>query len=442
MFGPKESKPDPRLPTTETLANTQVTLGTTSEGFVAADQGNQQKIRLTDDFAGRKFSIQALNAICKALRNQLNNKDIAAVFVISDPSEIDSGTGLDSRKNPDQLTLLIYTGEIRQVRTVDTSSRIRTEKNGAGPERIDLRKQYRIAKESPLRSPKKNKPGSLLYKKKLEGYLFRLNRFPGRRVDSAVSSSIEPGGIVLDYLIQDSKPWLAYAQVSNTGTRDTGEIRALAGLDYRQLLGLDDILSVTATSSENFGETYGISGSYRLTPILPDLFKTQVYGSYTKFTASDVGQNLLNFIGEASVVGASVSVTPFHFWDTIVDVTAGFEHREVSVTNQSFFGNGGQSGFEVPYVAISAEHQSQKPFGHYLVGHVQLESGYADTNAAQLSQLGRFGLDDHFLVLRFGFGGGLYLEPLLGFIFKKQSSDSVPRNEIAVTGGGQWTAHA
>jgi hypothetical protein len=67
MYGPKESKPDPRLPTTETLAKTQVTLGTTSEGFVAADQGNQQKIRLTDDFAGRKFSIQALNAICKAL---------------------------------------------------------------------------------------------------------------------------------------------------------------------------------------------------------------------------------------------------------------------------------------------------------------------------------------------------------------------------------------
>ena len=59
----------------------------------------------------------------------------------------------------------------------------------------------------------------LLRKNELDDYIFRLNRHPGRRVDLALSTGAEVGGVTLDYLVAENKSTYVYGQISNTGTR-------------------------------------------------------------------------------------------------------------------------------------------------------------------------------------------------------------------------------
>ena len=62
----------------------------------------------------------------------------------------------------------------------------------------------------------------------------------GRRSHSsiAVSQSQVPGGVVLDYLVSEAKPWTVYAQASNTGTKETESWRERFGFIHNQDVSL------------------------------------------------------------------------------------------------------------------------------------------------------------------------------------------------------------
>jgi hypothetical protein len=92
-----------------------------------------------------------------------------------------------------------------------------------------------IAEGSPIQAVGKEPASGVLLKDELDDYLLRLNRFPSRRVDAAVAAIIpedKPSGIdglALSYLVTQQKPWLIFAQVSNTGTKQTNVWRERFG---------------------------------------------------------------------------------------------------------------------------------------------------------------------------------------------------------------------
>ena len=54
----------------------------------------------------------------------------------------------------------------------------------------------------------------------------------------------EESGVELQYLINESRPWRVFGQVSNTGTEQTDEWREHFGFVHHQFTGNDDVLSI------------------------------------------------------------------------------------------------------------------------------------------------------------------------------------------------------
>src|SRR6185503_14225262 len=103
----------------------------------------------------------------------------------------------------------------------------------------------------------------------LDNYVSFLNRHPGRHVDVAVSG-IDPkehGAVSLDYLVTEAKPWSAYFQVSNTGTKETDEWRERFGYVNNQVTNHDDIFNIDYTTA-GFTNSQDVTVSYD-TPIEP-----------------------------------------------------------------------------------------------------------------------------------------------------------------------------
>ena len=162
----------------------------------------------------------------------------------------------------------------------------------------------------PLRSPAKA-GRHFSTEKKVNDYVDRLNRQPGRRVDVALSAADQPDQYTLDYLINEIKPWYVYAQVSNTGTAITDEWRERFGFVDNQLSGNDDILSLDGVT--DFQQSTNITGSYEF-PIFSnnpefgtDRLRVRVYGLWDQYTAADLGLLSDTFNGTDYSGGAEIA---------------------------------------------------------------------------------------------------------------------------------------
>src|SRR5258708_313173 len=122
-------------------------------------------------------------------------------------------------------------------------------------------------------------PGCCLFRQDvLNDYLHGLSQHPGRLVEASIASAGEPGKLVLDYLVNESKPWQIFSQVNNFGTAATGQWRGRLGYQNNQLTNHDDILNVDVISTPNF-KTYGSFLSYRIPVFRPAKLLARVYGS-------------------------------------------------------------------------------------------------------------------------------------------------------------------
>ena len=92
--------------------------------------------------------------------------------------------------------------------------------------------------------------GDLLFRDELDRYVKQLNRHPGRRVDVTLTPTVEPGGVFVDYLVAEDRPWTSYWQWSDTGTDATTDNRQRFGFQHVQLTGADDILRVDYVTGE------------------------------------------------------------------------------------------------------------------------------------------------------------------------------------------------
>jgi len=409
-YAPEGREAKAKLPSLDTLTTDPLTLGKSAEALVPPGKGTEDiPVSLPSLAPKTQFSPDALREVFATVQKRLNDQNIFGVLVSADPAQIDGETLQDKRVGTPQaneLTVLVYVGEIKQVRTVTKRVKFRE----TDPPAIDEPRYARIKSESPLQAGSGEEPGSVLDKKKLQNYLSRVNRFPGRRVDVAVNASGEPGGVILDYLIREDKNWTVYAQSSNTGTETTGQWRTQVGVQLRQLAKLDDIFDLDYTTSD-LTSSNNLNAAYQVTPIFPDVLKAKIYGSYGKFTASDVGFDFQNFEGESWKIGGLLTWTPIRIADFPLDITGGLEWVDVNVVNNTFLGEG-QGEFLLAYVGLGTEKKSDRFSAYASTRLVTNLSAFTDTDESDLGALGRFSTDNDFYILQFGLGTSFFIEPL------------------------------
>ena len=382
--------------------------------------------QLSSDTA-KKYDVTALRTIIDDLLVYLNEEE-ELVGVVVAPSPLDIGVDLsDRRGDRTELTLLIRVASVGKIRTLASGDRILLDDRENNP------LHQTILDRSPLKPGEQPRTGSLLERDKLDDYLFRLNRHPGRRVDAAISPGLNAGEVSLDYLVAENKPWYAYFQISNTGTDSTNEIRERFGYTHNQLTDNDDIFNIDYITA-GFEESHIVQMSYRRP--MDEYWHYRLEGLYSEFTADQVGSPL-PFKGEDAAFGAFLAYNFYQNDALFLDAVGGLQYYYTSADNDAADIEGeanlllGHIGIELERVTDLAQTR----------GLVKLMGNLNEGDASDFATLGRTNPDTRFLILQYALTHSFYLEPLLNAEAWRDISDpstSTLAHEIALGLRGQW----
>jgi hemolysin activation/secretion protein len=419
----------PDLPALADLMDTEIKLGVVTDGYVGPRAGAPvASVKLSD--LGRGGSLQlyrsAIQAIYSHLLKEFNSRGIIGVFVVVSPNDI-TDKDEDIRNGRTSLTLLIVTSVVKQVRTVAIGE-------ASGADRVDNARDAFIREHSPLQpaAPGEAERNDLLRKDVLDDYVLRLNRFPGRRVDVAISGTDQPGQLTLDYLVSEGRPWYVYAQVANTGTSQTAKVRERFGFVDNQLTGNDDILSLDYSTAD-FSKSHAVVGSYELPVLGLERVRNRLMGTWSEYTASDVGQNSQRFTGNGWTLGDEIIMNVFQHRELFIDAVVGGKLQESETDNQTAATHG--YGFFVePYLALRMDRLTDLA---NTTGDVTLIGYLTDSKKSSLEGLGRTDPKRDAVVLQYKLEQSFFLEPLLdpeAFA----SGNSTLAHELYFGVHGQW----
>ncbi len=423
---------NPDLPDPERVLEATITLTPTPTGFVSP-RPEAPTITLTlADLAQREqtyFYDSALAAVAPAIVSQLQRLGLIGIYAEPDPAQLRvvSGQIIDTRAPGDTtLRYLITTGIVTEVRTVAQGDRI--DPNQA----VDNPIHRRIIERSPIRPADQATETStdLLIGERIDDHVFFLNRHPGRRVDVAVAATGEqPGAVSLDYLVTENRPWLLFAQVSNTGTSETSDWRQRFGFIHNQLTNADDIFSVEYLTA-NFDDVHAVVTSYER-PIGSPRLRARVYGSWYEYTASDVGQARADFSGRGYSFGAEAIGNVAQYSDLFVDAFAGLRYDHIRVEND-IADITGREAFVIGYLGLRLE-QNRDASRTFISG--QLEYSLNGVEGDSVNDLGRLDADERWVTLQGSASHSFYLEPL----FDPQLAEGTSlAHEIAISARGQY----
>lgn len=426
------AKPNEAYPDIAVLNQTRVPLKKKGDIYAAnSEKGVQRTVNIFRFEEGSQFTVGALNDIMLAVVSELNAMGYDGVYVLPDSAYLDIKTGEDKRVDTKELALNVWLAEIAVVKTVAKGSRIDSDDE----ELVNNSTHSRILGNSPVVAEEGK--STTLNKEVVSDYVRRLNRHPNRRVDSSVASSYNTGEVDLDYLVKEDKSWMAYAQVSNTGTDSTGKNRYRFGFTDFQFTGNDDIFTLDYLDS--FEETRAAMVSYQIPLMFPDYLKMRVYGSYSDYTARDVGNAFLDYTGTNYIGGIEFTASPFNLGGGIsLDFIAGFRYENIEVNNITY-SQKGNADLYIPYLGVYAERRG---------GLVNTRASvFAETNLSNISEadmnaLGRLYADDQYVVLKGDFVHSFYIEPLLrgeSFYDTSDWTNSIFANELYFRARGQYT---
>lgn len=405
----------------------------------------------------RTFYGSAISQVAQAVTSYLNEQGIFGVFVLPATDAIDPMTGADLRgEGATTLPLVVYAATVSELRTIASGSRFRSDED-----RVNAPRLAWMLENSPIRpssapdvdaetageaaeepAPEERGGGTdLIQRRELDAYVYRLNRHPGRRVDVAIAPAA--GGddtAELQYLVTENRPLTFYAQISNTGTEQTSELRERFGLTHSQLTNHDDILFLEYITS-NFEETHAVIGSYtRPLGERTSRLSARVFGSWSEFTASDVGLAEEEFTGESWRVGAELIFNAYQKDDFFVDAFVGFRWTEEQISNE-FLDIEGEEDFFLPRIGVRAARERETSYFDLEASYEFSLSGVTGVDSEQLTRLGRLNPDDDWQVLRVQGQIGFFLEPLLKrreFLDLSDHRWSTLAHEVVLRGRAQY----
>ena len=431
----------PRHPSVEGLLDIVIELGVIGDGYVAPRPGvDVVRLRLGElnGNPNRVYYASALQRILERVRDGLAGAGLIGVFVAPDPAQINE-FGQDLRSSTqaesEPLRLLMTTGFVSEVRTLASGDRVPTE------DRLNHPLHQRIIDRSPIRPDGSGEEGEreeLLLKPVLDDYMFLLSRHPGRRVDVTVAAGEDVGGVTLDYLISENKPFVLYLQGSNTGTKQTSRWRQRIGMVHSQLTNNDDILSLDYITAE-FDKAHAFVASYDARVFDFDRLRWRIDGLYSEFRASDVGVVDADFRGRTWGLGAEVAYNFYQRRELFLDVFAGLRFENISVDNRAADIEGRES-FLFPRIGVRMDRTGE---WYNSQGEMALEFQFGDltgVDRADLNRLGRSDPDKDWVTLQWNLSHSFYLEPLLNRVAWEDPTtpeSSTLAHEIALNFRGQ-----
>ena len=408
--------PNPEFPSIDEMNQVWLELGQTATGLVAPRAGVPlTRFRLGDL---RQFGVQpiyqsAIRAINQQLVFEFNRRDFYAIVVTPLPEDIERRTGRDLRPAGDpRLRLGVYAGRVKDLRTFASGDRFPED-----AEKLDLPEHAWILEGSPIQT---ESPNDLLRKDQLDAYLARLNRHPSRRVDADISPARTAGGVNLDYMVTENKPWYAYFQIENTGTEETTLLRQRFGFAHQQLFGRDDVLQLDYVTG-NFNSVNGVVASYEAPFVRGGRFRGRIFGAWSQYDASVLGvppdaAGQDPFSGTQVDTGLQLITNVFQYRELFVDTVLSAGYEWIDVNNE--LNPAGLQRQKESFLLGSAGLRVERfaPFSS-LTGQLVVErnfGGLVNTSADDLAFLGRntTGLEANFMTLRWDFDFSVFIEPL------------------------------
>ncbi len=419
----------PKAPAVESLLGTVVELGETPEGYVMAREGIPTvKVRIGDvpDRPIENYRLSGLEAVTDAIRDELARQNIIGVVVRVVPEQVnvevpddDPEYGQDLRGGSTDIKIEVITAFASQVRTLAFGPRVPYEQRINHPLHQKIRDRSPVAAAESLDDPDRK---DLIRRTELDDYVYHLNRHPGRKVNVALSVGDDlrgPDGeqlptVSLDYLVIENKPWFVYFQLSNTGTKPTGEWRQRFGFVHNQLTGRDDTLSLDYVTSGFSESSNAFIASYEAPVPGTDRLRWRAFGSWNQFTADDVGQGSQSrdFEGDGWSVGAEVIWNVYQRRELFVDVVGGVKWHHLRVEDTDVGGEEGEDDFFFPYIGARLDRRTDTAT---TLASVNFEFNWADIagTAENLDALGRTDTEDTWSAMQWDVSQSIYLEPIL-----------------------------
>jgi len=391
-------------PPLEPFAQIPIELGKTSAGYVMPRQGvTTETIRLAEVAGPQVFFASAIKKINEEIVKAFNRQGLVGIFVAPHTDDIDPTSNKDKRSaGSTRLRLVVWSATVSRVRTLASGQRVPED------DRIDHPLHQRIRDRSPVQE------GDLLRRDWLDDYVFFLSRHPGRRADVAVTAGAKAGEVALDYLVSENKPWLVYAQASNTGTEVTSKCRYRFGFVHNQVTGNDDVLAGEyVTSGFDAPDVQSASGSYEAPFFGIDRLRWKVYGSWGDFEASLKGGPFgQNFTGYDWRIGGEMALNVYQKKQLFLDVIGGATWWHLLVENEQT-GITGDADLFMPHVGVKVERITELAA---TVGSATVQwncAGVTSDHAVDLEPLGRTEPDDDWVTINWDFLQTFFIEPLI-----------------------------
>lgn len=431
-------------PALEDVLMISVDLINTEGGFVSprADVP-ASKVRLVDlqGVDNVKLYGSAIRKISVAIVDYFNKKGIIGVFVGPDRTQIDQ-RGEDIRPEGDgSLRLIIRTAVVAEMRSMASGQRV------DDADRINNPVHNRILRNMPIQPSDGYNDHDLLNMRKLDRYVSRLNRHPGRRVDVAVSASedSDPGSVALDLLITENKPWLAYVQVSNTGSKSTSEWRERFGVAFHQLTNNDDVLTLDYITT-SFDNSHSLVASYEAPVGDSDTWRWKASALWSNYTSDDVGFASEKFESTSWSVGGELIKNIYNEDNHFVDVYGGLKFTDDYVRAGLLAGTPGEEGsIDLLWINAGVRYQNR----------TDVQSTYAqlDIKTDILGVLGINGDDSRYMgrgnmideqqyVMSWYLSKSIFLEPIFnpeGWADTSTPSTSTLAHELYFATSGQYS---
>ncbi|MCP4006776.1 MAG: hypothetical protein GY725_21560 [bacterium] len=410
----------------------EVELGGTASGYVAPDEGDANVrfslAKLPTD-RPRIFYPGALRAVNAQIAAEFNRRGLMGVFVSPDPHDIDPVDVRDLRDGErSELALVVELARVQELRTVGAGDRVDPD------DRVNHELHARLRRQSPVKPASSQGGSDLVRSDLLDDYLFRVNRHPGRRVDLSLAGS-DQGGVTIDYLVTESKPWTSFMQYSNTGNSSTGGWRQHFGLVHNQLTNNDDTFSLNYVTT-GFAGLQSVSTGYEAPWGDSQRLRWSIDGQFGSFEAEDVGFAGADFSSKTRSAGANLHYNIFQHRELFVDLTGGLHWQSVQ-TEHELIGQKGAGTFWMPRLGLAIERHT--PYSRFDAS-LGFEKGIGTNGLDEIGQLGRTFPDTDWLMAKWDSRFSFYLEPVLAsLLWSGVPRGSTQAHEIELGFRGQQT---
>jgi len=267
---------------------------------------------ISDPGVEREVSLKTIQGFTKYVLGAYQAKGYAGIYVYI-PAEAVEG---NSRLVNDVLPVQVIEGTIAQVS-------VRRYDFDRNPREEAFLKSSVIESWSPV------KGGDVIRKSELDDFVRLLNLNPDRHVSPVISRGTEPNALNLTYDVYETSPWHWYVQADDSGTKDR-QWNPRVGIINTDLTGKDDRFSVMYQSPWEKGmeDEYAVFGSYDFPMFTPRL-RLNLYSGYSQF---DIPASGINFLGNGSFSGSTLSYNVLQARGWFFDVTGSLSSERSKVT--------------------------------------------------------------------------------------------------------------